>query len=86
MLTAKRASFNSGFGARAQNPFEAAEQRPTVAYGETVGKAIKQTKPRMGRKKCSLVHFLPPRPGLKHFVVNQTHGFTVSCFLPRLRR
>ena len=33
------------------------------------GKTIPPTKPRMGRKKCSYVDFLPPRPGLEHSLV-----------------
>ena len=47
------------------------EWRAKVAHGETVGKATKPMKSRMGRKKHSLVEFLPPLPGLEFLWASQ---------------
>jgi hypothetical protein len=43
------------------------EWRTKVAHGETVGKATKPMKPRMGRKKFPLVIFCRPCRGLDFF-------------------
>ena len=63
----------------------ATEWRAKAAHSKTWVSMHKQIKPRMGRKKFTLLIFCRPCRGLKFFG-DQTHGFTVGCFLPRLRR
>jgi hypothetical protein len=68
-----------------QNPFEAAEQHPIVAHGETVGWLFNQRQAPDGAAENQQMNVSFAQSGARFDDSPVTHGFTVGYFLMHLR-